>query len=46
MVLKSDIAKKFWKKTNLKEKGRRRRRRRRRRRNERHHFTVGIQDNI
>jgi hypothetical protein len=28
MVLKSDIAKKFWKKTNLKEKGRRRRRRR------------------
>jgi hypothetical protein len=31
MVLKSDIAKKFWKKTNLKEKGRRRRRRRRRR---------------
>ena len=42
MVLKSDIAKKFWKKTNLKEKGRRRRRRR----NERHHFTVGIQDNI
>jgi hypothetical protein len=26
MVLKSDIAKKFWKKTNLKEKGRRRRR--------------------
>jgi len=25
MVLKSDIAKKFWKKTNLKEKGRRRR---------------------
>jgi hypothetical protein len=29
MVLKSDIAKKFWKKTNLKEKGRRRRRRRR-----------------
>jgi hypothetical protein len=27
MVLKSDIAKKFWKKTNLKEKGRRRRRR-------------------
>jgi hypothetical protein len=34
MVLKSDIAKKFWKKTNLKEKEKGRRRRRRRRRKE------------